>query len=76
MWSWEPSPSSSSFFVALGLQHWVDWGASHGAHSWVIQYGGLAEELLYGIDLLGLALFVLKEFIKLTKHMLFNDWDY
>lgn len=64
------------FFVALGIQHWVDWGAAHGAHAWVIQYGSMAEELLYGVDLLGLALFVIKEFIKLAKHMLFKDWDY
>ena len=36
----------------------------------------MAEELLYGLDLIGLALFVIKEFIKLGKHMLFNDWNY
>lgn len=64
------------FLVAVGLGHLVDWGASHGAEAWVVYYGRMAEELLYALDLFGLALFIVKEFIKLGKHMLLKDWEY
>jgi hypothetical protein len=63
------------FMVAIGVGWWVDWMESRGAHKWVIEYARWGETAILWLDLLGLALFLLKEFIKFGRHVLLKDWE-
>lgn len=63
------------FMVSIGVGWWVDWAAARGAHAWVIKYARFAESGIFLLDLFGLALFLLKEFIKLVRHLVLRDWE-
>ena len=63
------------FMVAVGVGSWVDWMARNGAHSEVVEYARWGEKGILWLDLFGLGLFLLKEFIKLGRQILLKDWD-
>lgn len=63
------------FMVAVGVGWWVDWMEQQGAHPWVIEYARWGEAAILWLDLFGLALFLLKEFIKFGRHVLLKDWE-
>ena len=64
------------FVAAVGLGWVVDWAAANGAHSWIVKPARFAEGVLFGLDLCVSGLFILKEFVKLARHILFEDWEY
>ena len=63
------------FMVAVAVGFWVDWMARNGAHPEVISYARWGEKGILWLDLFGLGLFLLKEFIKLGRQILLRDWE-
>lgn len=63
------------YFVAVGVDAWVDWSASHGAHRWMVYEAKWVGAIIFWLDLFGLALFLLKETIKLVRALALKDWD-
>ena len=63
------------FMVAVGVGFWVDWMVRSGAHLEVVRYARWGEKGILWLDLFGLGLFLLKEFLKLGRQILLKDWD-
>ena len=58
------------FVVAVGLAFIVHWVETKGwAPSWVVTTAEYAEMLLYGADLFGFVLFLLREIITLARSL-------
>jgi hypothetical protein len=64
------------FVAAVALGWVVDWAERHGAHEWIVGPARFAEGVLFGLDIFVSALFILKEFAKLIRHILLEDWEY
>lgn len=64
-----------AYFVAVGVGVAVAWSRTVGAHDWLVEYGLWAETIIVWLDLFSLALFLLKETIKLCRHIILRDWD-
>ena len=63
------------FAAAVGVDLWVDYAAVHGAHKWMIDEARWVSATIFWLDLFGLALFLLKETIKLARHIVLRDWE-
>ena len=53
----------------------MDWTASHGAHRWMVDEARCVSAAIFWLDIFGLSLFLLKETIKLCRHIVLRDWE-
>jgi len=63
------------YMVAVGVDRWVDWTAAHGAHQWMVDEARWVSAAIFWLDIFGLSLFLLKETIKLCRHIVLRDWE-
>ncbi|MFL6760927.1 MAG: hypothetical protein ACJ8FB_00040 [Sphingomicrobium sp.] len=61
------------YMMAVGVDAWVDWTADHGAHRWMVDEARWVAAAIFWLDIFGLALFLLKETIKLCRHIVLRD---
>ena len=62
------------YTVSVGVGVWVESVGTHGSSA-TVRLGRWAETAILWLDLFGLALFLLKETLKLCRDMLLRDWD-
>ena len=63
------------YMVSMGVDLWVDWSAAHGAHTWMVEDAAWVSWAIFWLDIFCLSLFLLKETIKLCRHIVLKDWD-
>lgn len=63
------------YMVAVGVDKWVDWTVTVGAHMWMVNEARWVAAAIFWLDILGLSLFLGKETIKLARHIVLRDWE-
>jgi hypothetical protein len=63
------------YMVAVGVEKWVDWSATTGAPKWMVNEAHWVSAGIFWLDILCLSLFLIKETIKLCRHIVLRDWD-
>jgi hypothetical protein len=63
------------YMMAVGVDTWVDWTATHGAHAWMVNEARWVGAVIFWLDIFGLSLFLGKETIKLARHIVLRDWE-
>ena len=61
--------------VAVGVEKWVDWSATVGSPRWMVGEAHWVSAGIFWLDIICLSLFLVKETIKLCRHIVLRDWE-